>query len=301
MLQVETKTRRRFALMLGAFFLLIFGLMLSGLWQRFGPENGAEADRIDETELARLRENATRVREARKQLADLGKQGKWDEAAALAQVKMQELDGGGLRFAYAEALYRAGHLDKAIKEFDEILDPAESEANSPNLSAVAVADRLALVRKIKEYRSHCEGLLKATPAEVSVLEANNTAWACVTAKEGLEDYTKPVELARKAVAGATEERDRWTYLNTLGVALYRAGQDKEAIERLTEAEKINSDVFNWPFLALAHHRLGNTKEAKTWYNRFHKKLDETYTSVDLAQSRHELLMFLREADETFAP
>lgn len=293
MLQVEGSTRRRFGLMLGAFCLLIFGLMVSGLVQRFGQMTGNTVDDPQyEVNLAKAREHAARVREARKVLSALGREGKWDEAVAHAEAKMKESEGFGLNFLYAEALYRAGRYDKAGKEFEVIIAPFDP---------VSAANRFAIVRKTDEYRRHCEKLLRDTPvSEVPPHIANNTAWACLTAKEGMEDYTKPVELARKAVAGATDETDRWTYLNTLGVALYRAGQDKEAVERLMEAEKINSDVFNWPFLALAHHRLGNKKEAGIWSDRFRKKMDETYATLNYVQNRHELLMFLREIDEAFA-
>jgi tetratricopeptide (TPR) repeat protein len=294
MLQVETNTRRRFALMMGAFCLLIFGLMLTGLLQRMGqiPGDSAEEDRVSEMTLAKARETSARLREVRKSLAELGKEGKWEEAITLAESKIKEIEGMGLSSLYAEALFRAGRFDKAITEYETLLPPFD---------AVTVADRFGMRRNISEYRRHCEELLKGTSLETDARTANNTAWACVTAKEGLEDYAKPVELARIAVAGATEDNDRWTYLNTLGVALYRAGQDKEAIERLMEAEKINSDIFNWPFLALSHHRLGNAKEAQTWRDRFHKKMDATYARPDLMQNRHELLMFLRETEEAFSP
>ncbi len=294
MLQVEINTRRRFGMMLGVFCLLISGLMLSGLLQRLGqiPGDSADNDRMNGMTLEKAREAAARIRAVKKNLSELAQTGKWDEAVTLIESKMKEIEGMSLSFLYAEALFRAGRFDKAITEYDTIL---------PQFDPVMVADRLAISRNLSQYRRHCEELLKSAPSTVSPREANNIAWACSTAKEGLSDYTKPVELARIAVAGATDKNDRWTYLNTLGLTLYRAGQDKEAIERLMEAETLNSDVFNWPFLALAHHRLGNTKEAITWSDRFRKKLDTTYATQNLMDNRHELLMFLREVEEAFAP
>jgi tetratricopeptide (TPR) repeat protein len=292
MLQVDRDARRRFNLMLGAISFLLFSLVLSGLWQRLGEGNSVIDDRVNELTIAKARETSARIREARKALEELGKEGKWDEAVALAAERVKSLDAPALRYLYAEALYRAGSYDKAVNEFEPILS-----ATDP----VAVADKLAIRRDYGGYRRHCENLLKQVTSEIDPLTANNLAWACVTAKEGLSDYTKPVELARLAVAGAERHGERWTYLNTLGVTLYRAGQDKEAIARLMEAEKLNSDTFNWPFLALAHHRLGNSKEANKWYDRLRTKMDTTYATLNLSQSRHELLMFLREIEEAFAP
>jgi uncharacterized protein HemY len=59
-------------------------------------------------------------------------------------------------------------------------------------------------------------------------------------------------------------------LNTLGAALYRADQLNEAVRQVNTAIKLRGDVdtpLDWLFLAMAHHRLGHTEEAKKWLDK----------------------------------
>ena len=60
------------------------------------------------------------------------------------------------------------------------------------------------------------------------------------------------------------------YLNTLGVAYYRACRFALAIKRLKESLAANRgefDAFDLFFLAMARHRLGDRKQARADFNR----------------------------------
>jgi tetratricopeptide (TPR) repeat protein len=76
-------------------------------------------------------------------------------------------------------------------------------------------------------------------------------------------------LAELAVNGEPEAQ-KIRFLNTLGAALYRAGQFEQAIRRLEEgirkrgSESLPQDC---TFLALAHHQLGHHAEAHAWLDR----------------------------------
>ena len=72
-------------------------------------------------------------------------------------------------------------------------------------------------------------------------------------------------LAREAVA-KQPVRDTW---NTLGVALYRGRDWKGAIEALGKSMELGrgGNCFDWFFLAMAHWRLGQRDEARTWYDK----------------------------------
>jgi uncharacterized protein HemY len=74
-------------------------------------------------------------------------------------------------------------------------------------------------------------------------------------------------LAQRSVELAPGQHDS---LNTLGVALYRAGRYDEAVsvlERSLAAGKGESDAFDLFFLAMAHHRLGDVNQARDGFDR----------------------------------
>ena len=75
-----------------------------------------------------------------------------------------------------------------------------------------------------------------------------------------------MELARKAVWLVPKSGVFW---NTLGVALYRAGDGRQAIAALTRSMELRKggDSFDWFFLAMAHRRIDEPDEARRWYDR----------------------------------
>jgi hypothetical protein len=66
----------------------------------------------------------------------------------------------------------------------------------------------------------------------------------------------------RAVEAAVKQRPENAELRkTLGAALVRTGQPREAIAALEESIRVNGhggNAFDWLFLALAHHRLGHS-------------------------------------------
>jgi WD40 repeat protein/serine/threonine protein kinase/tetratricopeptide (TPR) repeat protein len=104
-------------------------------------------------------------------------------------------------------------------------------------------------------------------APASALARNNLAWFLATCPEvKLRDASRGVEMAKKAVELAPKER---TYWNTLGVAHYRAGDWKGAIEALTKSMEFGKggDANDWFFLAMAHSQVGEKPQARSWYDR----------------------------------
>src|SRR5262249_14646107 len=62
---------------------------------------------------------------------------------------------------------------------------------------------------------------------------------------------------------------RGMYLNTLGVAYYRVGKCKAAVDCLHESMNLRSggDVSDWIPLAMAYSKLGDQKQAMKWYKQ----------------------------------
>jgi tetratricopeptide (TPR) repeat protein len=96
---------------------------------------------------------------------------------------------------------------------------------------------------------------------------NAQAWKYATGPITERDPELAVALARRAIALAPGQP---TVLNTLGVALYRAGQYTEAIavlEQSLAAGKGRFDADDLIFLAMAHHRLNHRAEARDRFDR----------------------------------
>jgi eukaryotic-like serine/threonine-protein kinase len=93
---------------------------------------------------------------------------------------------------------------------------------------------------------------------------------------------KAVALARKATAARPRVSYYWY---TLGMALYRAGDWPEAIEALRKSNELGAKEglgFNGYFLAMAHHRRGETLPARIWFDvagRWHHRALPTHEGL----------------------
>jgi WD40 repeat protein/tetratricopeptide (TPR) repeat protein len=127
---------------------------------------------------------------------------------------------------------------------------------------------------------------------------NNRAWELVTSPQPRRDPAIAARLAAFAVAFSPGEH---ASLNTLGVALYRAGRFAQAIESLEqslEAGKGRFDGFDLFVLAMAHHRLGHGAQARLCFDRaVHWLGEQKYLSGQRAQ---ELADFRAEAEALLA-
>jgi serine/threonine protein kinase/tetratricopeptide (TPR) repeat protein len=123
---------------------------------------------------------------------------------------------------------------------------------------------------------------------------NALAWILATSPEPrLRDAARAVRLAKKAVVA---RRRSGVYRNTLGVALYRTGDDRAAVAELGTAMSLRSggDSFDWFFLAMAHWRLGDRALSRTWFDRAVQWMDR-HRPHD-----HELRRFRAEAEAVLA-
>jgi tetratricopeptide (TPR) repeat protein len=123
-------------------------------------------------------------------------------------------------------------------------------------------------------------------------QAHLSAWALATTADPEErNPAKAVELAKKAVELAPTQG---TYWNTLGVAQYRTGDWKAALEALENSMRLlpgKQESFNMFFLAMAHWRLGEKDKAREWYDKAVAWMDKNQPTNE------ELLRFRAEAAE----
>jgi tetratricopeptide (TPR) repeat protein len=112
-----------------------------------------------------------------------------------------------------------------------------------------------------------EALAFAARFPLDAARPNAASWQVVR-QEGLSasSYERALRQAREACRLVP---NNGTYLNTLGVALYRAGEYAEAVSTLTRSDKLNRESRKGPipedlcFLARAHHKLGQEIPARS--------------------------------------
>jgi tetratricopeptide (TPR) repeat protein len=167
-----------------------------------------------------------------------------------------------------------------------------------------------LAHDVAGYRATCTRMLKYRAQMGNPDALHWLAWTCALAPDAIPDLSVAVSLAAEAV-----ESDPESIANraALGAILYRAARFEEAVERLTEADKLteepdtaatSSPAYNWYFLAMAHHKLGHDAEAKKWLNKANDWTDkalaehEEGTATVAWNRRLTLKLFREEAEGT---
>jgi serine/threonine protein kinase/WD40 repeat protein len=192
-------------------------------------------------------------------------------------------DGGRLVTVaqYAKAIHiwdlsSIGRQLKALGLVEESpLYSGASEAAPPRVSDVELVsgDSLILTQnQMQSTRAEIESFHRGIAANPKDSGAyNGLAWLYATAPGPLRDTSQAVAMAQKAVQLAPQSP---LCRNTLGVALYRAGRYREAIEALRSNLEGQFDRFlPWDlyFLAMSHHQLGQrdkAREYRRWAERW---------------------------------
>jgi serine/threonine protein kinase/Flp pilus assembly protein TadD len=193
--------------------------------------------------------------------------------------------------AYGRVLEQSRDLNGAIAEYREAtrLNPKNSSAHfgigrvlherGDRTGAIA-GFREALRLKPDLFSEVYPFLAQLDPDGVAALvqkpgvpafNQNMVAWRLVTASSTAPDQRSvslAVELARHAVKA---EPRNGSFRNTLGVALYRAGDWTGALAELEEAVRLTGDdrsySYNDFFLAMIHWRLGDHRKALAYFDR----------------------------------
>jgi tetratricopeptide (TPR) repeat protein len=120
---------------------------------------------------------------------------------------------------------------------------------------------------------------------------NEFAWSLV--RDRRMSVFEPAHALRFARRAVELEPQDGNSRNTLGVALYRAGDWKAALEALTRSVELRNggDSFDWFFLAMTHRQLGHRDEARRRYERAAQWMGQH------APRNGELLRFRAEAEE----
>lgn len=139
--------------------------------------------------------------------------------------------------------------------------------------AHARAGVLFLGDSVPDYRRACQQMLDRWLPTNDAPALHATVMTCTLAPKAVEDLSLPVQAAQKALslARGTQPQGNSNLLHALACAHYRAGQFDEAIKGCHESLSLRhwpeEPVVNWLVLAMSHHRKGELKEAKQWWQK----------------------------------
>jgi tetratricopeptide (TPR) repeat protein len=174
--------------------------------------------------------------------------------------------------------------------------PATIEVLHAEQSGLARSSGQRAQQAIERYRRELAG----SPNSARI--CNQLAWTYLTAPTALCDVKEALPLAEKAMRLAPENPD---YRNTLGVAYYRAGRYREAVEALRPNLERQQDAglaYDLYFLAMSYHRLGERARARDHYDWAVRWVDGNVRWAQGQRGIHpmsleELAAFRAEAEE----
>jgi tetratricopeptide (TPR) repeat protein len=182
--------------------------------------------------------------------------------------RLLEAQGEPDPFTPQSRSYFLGQLVRTLLELPEgvALDTALAvRAAEESADPVPLAQVYARLGQVDTARQRLAEAARRASGDAPALKA--IAWLLANGPEPkLRDPARAVALARKATAARPGES---TYWNTLGTALYRAGDWPEAIEALRKSNELepgSSLGHNGYFLAMAHHRRGEASPARVWFD-----------------------------------
>ncbi len=175
----------------------------------------------------------------------------------------------------AESYHQRGHALGRLQRFPEALDDFNRAIRRRSGDMHLRVVRAAIGQVSNQFEpaiADLEAALAEGPDQLAVRDllalcCNNRSWELTTGPIPNRDAGRAMTLARRATELAPDEP---LYINTLGVAEYRAGRFDEAIETLDHSLDAGGgqfDAFDLFFLAMAHHRLAHRDEARGCFDR----------------------------------
>jgi eukaryotic-like serine/threonine-protein kinase len=206
-----------------------------------------------------------------------------------------------------DALHHRGHALLRMDRPEEALADFSAGLALRPLDAHLRAYKGACLFNLKRHAQALDELepaFRSDPETVPAIanlarDVNKRAFDLVKGSRVQPDAPTTVRLAEFAVLMAPGKRSS---LNTLGVALYRAGEFARAIETLEkslDASKGQFDGFDLYVLAMAHYRLNRIERARACLDRA-RSWSKTHRHALSSRSAAELAAFGDEAESVMA-
>jgi Flp pilus assembly protein TadD len=271
--------------------ILALGDSSPGVVRLIDPEIGQELLRISTPEVSRLAPGTFALGDAR--LVTVGLDSTSVHVIDLHAIreKLMELDLD----------WDARPLSMAAsKRFEPIQIDFDSKSAIPQDSANVLIKKATQLNSEMKHFEALKALRQAVTTEPTHAQArNDLAWFLSVGPAELRNPKEALAAARTAVA--LEKRP--TYFNTLGVALYRNQEFKEALEVLNKSVSMSNgatDAFDLYFLAMCHHRIGDGAKATDCFERAQRWVEARRGKLS-QDWRRELTDFEAEAKRLLAP
>jgi serine/threonine protein kinase/Flp pilus assembly protein TadD len=244
-------------------------------------------------ERAQAEESARASIDIYERLRRLGRLDRWTERyLGRGYNGLGLIVAGRGRFVEAEELYgqAAEILGRLVKDY-----PDGAHWRHDLVQTRACQARLQ--ERLGNYDKALERYRQGLQLDPKGAHANNClAWFLATCPEpSRRDACEAVRLTKNAIAAAPEEGNLW---NTLGVAQYRDGDFKAAVESLKKSMALHGggDAYDWLFLAMACWKLDDREEARRWLAKGVEALQRDQTQdEELKRFQAEAQALLSEA------
>ena len=193
--------------------------------------------------------------------------------------------------------------EELVRQFPQDVKYRKLASNARNWLGLVEFEAGEAKEAASEFSQAIESLRQGVQIQADPELLNNLAWMQVTCPmPEFRNAKEAVALAKQAVAATPNICPitgycRGMFCNTLGVAEYRAGNMKAAVEALNQSMQLRNggDGWDWWFLAMAYCKMDNQKLMQLYYN----KAVKAPPSMDLP---HETMAFCQaEAEALIAP
>jgi hypothetical protein len=169
--------------------------------------------------------------------------------------------------------------ERPVRNSGGTITPAEASLDTTRLIDLLHSGR------IEEYRRDLAAVMaRIDQTEHAPALSTNLAWAVAVGPAGTAEVEVALGLLESAL---TLKPDDALLLGAYGSVLYRAGRYRDAVASLTSCiEKRTGERFNlpdspaglpydWLYLAMAHHALGDADETRRWFDHGARYVDWT--------------------------
>jgi tetratricopeptide (TPR) repeat protein len=182
---------------------------------------------------------------------------------------------------FADHYARRGAARAQLQEWDSALaDYAQAVERGArghnNLYSTAILFLNA--GRLDEYRKICRLTLEQIEAKSHPGNINTRVWTCSLVDAAVANPAQLVNFMESAIE-RVDSANKSVLLNTLGLALYRAGRFDDAVTAIHQSMDANANsregiVTDWLILAMAHHQLGRPDQSRHWLEKSIAWLEE---------------------------